>query len=193
MSPPPRTLWFDAARARRFIVPDEAELAPGPFVLRTSLGRERAVDEAAALPFEVSAEEAQAWAKEQLGGVLGEVRGKALGFVERLRERTAAMREENRRTWEQGVADAPEEVREAAERVRAGLRDLGQALQRAAREHGAGPDATPPKPAAGADRPAGAPAKSDSAPPPAGPVDADAPPDDSREAGNANPPTGTAV
>ncbi|HEX8359924.1 MAG TPA: hypothetical protein VF613_07450 [Longimicrobium sp.] len=138
-----KTLWFDPPRTRRFIIPDDAELPPGELLLRTSLGRERAVEESALAPFEVTAEEAQAWAKEQLGGVLGEVRGKALGFVELLRERTAALREENRRTWEQGVAEAPDEVREAAERVRAGLKELGQALQRAAREHGARP-ARPP-------------------------------------------------
>jgi hypothetical protein len=150
---PPRTLWSDAARARRFIIPDDAELPPGAFVLRTSLGRERAVDEAAVLAYEVTAEEAQAWAKEQLGGVLGEVRGKAVGFVERLRERTAAMREENRGTWEQGVAEMPDEVREAAERARAGLKELGQALQRAAREHGARPSQPSPKPSAGAEKP----------------------------------------
>lgn len=147
------SIWATAGLTRRFIIPDDAELTPGEFHIRTSLGRERSVDEAAVLAYEVTPEEAQAWAKEQLGGVLGEVRGKALGFVERLRERTAAMREDNRRTWEQGVAEAPDEVREAAERARASLKELGEALQRAAREHGAR-TARPETP--GAEKPEGA-------------------------------------
>jgi len=147
------TLWSTTDHARRFIIPDDAELLAGGLALRTSLGRERAVDEAAVLAYEVTAEEAQAWAKEQLGGVLGEVRGKALGFVERLRQRTAAMREENRGTWEQGVAEMPDEVREAAERARAGLKELGQALRRAAREHGARPARPGPHAPAGAEKP----------------------------------------
>jgi hypothetical protein len=145
-----QTLWSDGALARRFIIPDDAELPAGEFHIRTSLGRERSVDEAAVLAYEVTKEEAQAWAKEQLGGVLGEVRSKAVGFVERMRERTAAMREENRRTWEDGVAEMPDNVREAAERARAGLKELSQALQRAAREHGARPD---PEAPAGAEKP----------------------------------------
>jgi hypothetical protein len=164
---PTRTLWFDGARARRFLVPDDAELPPGGFSIRTSLGRERTVDEAALAPFEVTAEEARAWSKEQLGAVLGEVRGKALGFVERLRERTAGMREENRKAWERGVADAPGDVRAAAEKVREGLRDLGEALQRAAHAHGAATEeAGPPAPAdasAGAEGSAGAQAAEGSA------------------------------
>ncbi|HEX8454328.1 MAG TPA: hypothetical protein VF647_19770 [Longimicrobium sp.] len=139
-----QTLWSDGALARRFIIPDDAELPAGEFHIRTSLGRERSVDEAAVLAYEVTKEEAQGWAKEQLGGVLGEVRGKALGFVVRLRERTAAMREENRAAWEQGVAEMPDDVREAAERARAGLKELGQALQRAAREHRARPETHAP-------------------------------------------------
>jgi hypothetical protein len=153
---PPNTLWSDAALARRFIIPDDAELAPGEFHIRTSLGRERAVDEAAVLAYEVTKEESQAWAKEQLGGVLGEVRGKAVSFVERMRERTAAMREENRRTWEQGVAEMPDDVRQAAERARAGLKELGQALQRAAREHGARTARPETHAPAGAEKPDGA-------------------------------------
>jgi hypothetical protein len=144
------TLWFDAARARRFLVPDEAELPPGDFAVRTSLGRERTVDETALAPFEVTAEEAKAWSKEQLGAVLGEVRGKAMGFVERLRERTAEMRGENREAWERGVAGAPDDVKAAAGKVRDGLRDLGEALQRAARAH-TGETEPPAPPEASAD------------------------------------------
>lgn len=130
--------WTTQDRTRHFIVPDDAELAPGGLALRTSTGRERTVDEAAVLPCEVTEEEARAWAKAQLGEVFGEIREQTLGFVERLRQKTAAMREENRRTWEQAVADAPPEVREAGGHLRDLLKDLGATLRQAAREHGAG-------------------------------------------------------
>src|SRR4051812_6113097 len=108
-----RSLWTTHARTRHFIVPDDAELPPGSFELRTSTGRERAADEAALLPYEVTEDEARAWAREQLGAVFGELRGQTLDFVERLRQQTAEMREENRRSWGQAVAGAPPEAREA--------------------------------------------------------------------------------
>jgi hypothetical protein len=136
-----RTHWTDAARARHFIVPDDAELAPGSFALRTATGRERSVDESAVAAFEVTEEEARAWAKEQLGAVFGELRGQTLDFVEKLRQKTAEMKEENRRAWDQAVADAPPEVREAGSQLRDMLKDLGATLRRAAREHGYDPDA----------------------------------------------------
>lgn len=136
-----RTHWTTQDRARHFIVPDEAELAPGPFALRTATGRERSVDEFAVAPYEVTEEEARDWAKEQLGAVFGELRGQTLDFVAKLRQKTAEMREENRRSWEQAVADAPPEVREAGSQLRDMLKDLGATLRRAARDHGYDPDA----------------------------------------------------
>jgi hypothetical protein len=136
-----RTHWTDAARARHFIIPDDAVLAAGDLALRTATGRERSVDESAVAPFEVAEEEAHAWAKEQLGAVFGELRGQTLGFVEQLRQKTAEMRAENRRTWEQAVADAPPEVREAGAHLRDMLKDLGATLRKAARDHGYTPDA----------------------------------------------------
>lgn len=145
-----RTHWTTQDRARHFIVPDEAELAPGPFALRTAAGRERTVDESAVAPFEVTEEEARAWAKEQLGAVFGELRGQTLGFVEQLRQKTAELREENRRTWEQAVADAPPDVREAGSRLRDMLKDLGATLRRTAREHGYDPGSAEPAPSASA-------------------------------------------
>jgi hypothetical protein len=135
------THWTDAGRARHFIIPDDAELAPGGFVLRTSTGKERSVDESAVAPYAVSEEEAHAWAREQLTAVFGEMRQQTLGFVDRLRQKTAELRAENRRTWEQAVADAPPEVREAGAHLRDMLKDLGAALQQAARDHGYTPDA----------------------------------------------------
>jgi hypothetical protein len=130
-----RQLWSNEHRTRHFLIPADAELPPGDLRLRTAAGREMAVDEAAALPFEVTEEEAKRWAKEELSATLGELRGNTLAFVQRLRARTEGLREENRRTWEEGVAAAPENVREAAGQARGWLRDLGQVLQRAAREH----------------------------------------------------------
>ncbi|HYH79681.1 MAG TPA: hypothetical protein VEX86_07780 [Longimicrobium sp.] len=173
------TLWSDAARARRFIIPDAAELPPGGFALRTSTGRERAVDEAAVLPFEVTKEEAQAWVKAQLGGVLGEVRGKAVGVVERLRQRTAEMREENRRAWAQGVQEPSDEVRRAAGHVLDGLRDLEQALRRATGA-AASPPARPaeeaPPAAAEPDRGPAAPNAAESSEPASTPAEPASPP-----------------
>lgn len=136
-----KTHWTTQDRARHFIIPDDAELAPGELALRTATGRERSVEESAVAPFEVTEEEARAWAKEQLGAVFGELRGQTLDFVQKLRQKTAEMREENRRTWEQAVADAPPEVREAGSQLRDMLKDLGATLRRAAREHGYDPDA----------------------------------------------------
>jgi len=65
------TLWFSPDRQRCFLVPDDAELPPGDLVLRTSIGRRMEVDAAAAVPFEVSREEAAEWSREQLKGLFG--------------------------------------------------------------------------------------------------------------------------
>lgn len=140
-SAPQVTHWTTPDRARHFILPDDAALAPGAFALRTSTGRERSVDEAAVAPYEVSEDEARAWATEQLGQAFGEIRGQTLDFVQRLRQKTADLRAENRRAWDQAVADAPPEVREAGSHLRGLLKDLAATLRQAAREHGAGPDA----------------------------------------------------
>ncbi len=64
-----KTLWTDEPGSRRFLIPDDLELPTGELNLRTATGRERRADPAALAPFEVSAEEAQAWAKAQLGEV----------------------------------------------------------------------------------------------------------------------------
>jgi hypothetical protein len=50
----------------RFLLPDDLDLPPGDFPLHTSAGRQRRVDVAVLAPFEVSAEEAETWAKAQL-------------------------------------------------------------------------------------------------------------------------------
>lgn len=137
-------IWTTTDRARHFILPGDAELAPGDLALRTAGGRARTVDPSAVLPYEVTEDEARAWARAQLGGVLGEMRGQTLGFVERLRQKTAEMRAENRRAWDQAVADAPPEVREAGAHLRDLLKDVGATLRQAAREHGHAPGAEEP-------------------------------------------------
>jgi hypothetical protein len=128
-------LWTTHDRTRHFLIPDGNRVEAGDLTLRTSTGREQAVDEASVAQYEVSEAEAQAWAKEQLSATLGEMRGRVLGFADELKARTAKLREENRRAWEEGVANAPPELREAAGKARSRLRDLGQALQRVAREN----------------------------------------------------------
>jgi len=60
-------LWSNTDRTRQFSIPEALQLPPGEFVLRTGTGREQRVDPTALVTFEVSAEQAQAWAKAQLG------------------------------------------------------------------------------------------------------------------------------
>lgn len=84
-------------RTRHFLVPEEADLPEGALPLRTPSGRERTVDPEAVAPYEVTEAEAKAWLKDQLADVLGEARSGVLGFVGRLRQRTAALREERQR------------------------------------------------------------------------------------------------
>jgi hypothetical protein len=64
-----QTLWSNADKTRQFLIPDTLELPSGEFLLRTATGREQHVDPGVLSSFEVSAEEAQAWAKAQLGEV----------------------------------------------------------------------------------------------------------------------------
>lgn len=144
------TLYTTPDRTRYFLVPDEVDLPPGDLVIRTFVGherpgQERSVDPGAIAAHEVSEDEARAWAKDQLGDVLGDVRERVQGFAERLRERTAELRAENRSTWA-GMSGDPE-LRDAASRIREGIKDVGRALQRLAREgreRGTGEPPDPP-------------------------------------------------
>jgi hypothetical protein len=130
-------LYTTPDRTRYFLIPDDADVPEGALTLRSFVGRERpgrarSVDEAVAVAFEVSEDEARTWVKGELGDVLGDVRERVLGFAERMKGRTADLREENRATWPD-VADDPE-LRDAATRIRDGLKDVGRALQRLAKE-----------------------------------------------------------
>ena len=62
-------LWFTRDRTRRFLIPVSAELPEGVDTLVTATGQQRQVAMADVLPYEVSAEEAQAWAKQELASV----------------------------------------------------------------------------------------------------------------------------
>lgn len=62
-------LWFTRDRTRRFLIPVSAELTEGVDTLVTATGQQRQVVMADVLPYEVSAEEAQAWAKQELASV----------------------------------------------------------------------------------------------------------------------------
>lgn len=108
-----KTVWSNADRTRHFLIPDDADLPSGDFVLRTVIGRQMEVDEAAAVPYEVSQEEARAHLKEQLGAVMDEAKTKLTGFVEHLRARTAELRAER----EQAVGDFLDQMRTAAEQT----------------------------------------------------------------------------
>ena len=68
-APTAKTIWSDADRRRQFLISDVADLPPGDFLLRTATRRQQWVDPSALAAFEVSAEEALAWAKAELGEV----------------------------------------------------------------------------------------------------------------------------
>jgi hypothetical protein len=65
-----QALWSSPDRTRQFLIPDALELPPGELLLRTATGREWRVDPAAIGPYEVSEEEAVAWAKASLEAVM---------------------------------------------------------------------------------------------------------------------------
>ena len=85
-----KTVWSNQERTRHFLIPDEAELPPGSFVLRTVVGRQRDVDEAAALAYEVSREEAKAWLSSQMSEVFGEAKDRLLGFLRKAQQEETA-------------------------------------------------------------------------------------------------------
>jgi hypothetical protein len=67
-------IWSDVNKSRQFLIPETEQLPPGDFLLRTAAGREMRVDPAAVAKFEITAEEANAWLKDQLGDVLKNLR-----------------------------------------------------------------------------------------------------------------------
>ena len=67
-------LWFTPDRTRRFLIPASATLPDGEDTLMTATGEKRQVAMADVLPYEISAEEAQAWAKQELASVARQFR-----------------------------------------------------------------------------------------------------------------------
>jgi hypothetical protein len=89
--------WTTPDRTRHFLIPADAYLPPGDLLLRTPGGQRLSVDADAAAAFETTESEARAWAREQALELAGSVRTRVLGFAERLRARTDALRDERRR------------------------------------------------------------------------------------------------
>lgn len=58
---PQRTLWRDEAGDRHYLVPADAELPPGPLLLRAGAAGRMEVDPAAVAPYAVSKEEGRAF------------------------------------------------------------------------------------------------------------------------------------
>ena len=69
-----KRLWSNVTRARHFIILDEEKLPSGEFEIRTVFGESKLVDETAIEPFEVSREDAKAWIKAELNGVMDEAK-----------------------------------------------------------------------------------------------------------------------
>lgn len=136
-------IWSTADRERHFLIPNEADVPEGEFVLCTVVGRQKEVSEDAVLSYEVSEEEAKAWLKDQLGEVLGEAKNRLVDFAQKLREKTAEMRAENEAAWAEGDEETPAGPgRQAAERLGAFLQDLGAAIQKGAAERRAETEVT---------------------------------------------------
>jgi hypothetical protein len=86
MSLSPYTLWSDTARTRFFLIPDDEQLPPGEFDLRTITGRHLKVDAATLAQFEISEQEAKEWLKGEFGKMLEGARAAADRFIEKLRQ-----------------------------------------------------------------------------------------------------------
>jgi hypothetical protein len=65
----PRILWADRAAGRFYLIPTDAELAPGPVHLQTLTGRALDVDAEALLPYLVDEATARARAAEQVAAL----------------------------------------------------------------------------------------------------------------------------
>lgn len=56
-----KTLWRDEAGGRHYLVPDDADLPPGPLLLRAGATRSVSVDASAVAPYAVTREEGRAF------------------------------------------------------------------------------------------------------------------------------------
>lgn len=67
-------LWSNPVRASHYIVPLDRRLKSGEFEVRTVFGESQYVNEDQINTFEVTREEAKAWIKDELNGVVGEMK-----------------------------------------------------------------------------------------------------------------------
>jgi hypothetical protein len=81
-----KSLWIEAQLQRFFLVPDDAPLPAGSFVIRTVLGEVREVDEAALAPFEIARAEADARMRAHVAGVFDEVKDALADSASRRRQ-----------------------------------------------------------------------------------------------------------
>jgi hypothetical protein len=78
-----KTIWMDQAQQRFFLIPDDAPLADGTFVIRTVLGKRRDVEEAALVPFAIPREEADARVRAQVTSVFGGLKDALVGAAQK--------------------------------------------------------------------------------------------------------------
>ena len=75
------TLWSDMERSRFFLIPQDHQISPGEFSLRTITGRQIKVEPNALAPFEISREEAKIWLNSQFGQIVEEAKGKITNYL----------------------------------------------------------------------------------------------------------------
>jgi len=68
------TVWTTVDGARFFLIPDDRGFAPGELALRASLKAERLVHAGDVAPYEITEDQARAWAKVELGSTLDELK-----------------------------------------------------------------------------------------------------------------------
>jgi hypothetical protein len=78
-------LWRTSDRARHFIIPDAAERRDGDLRLESLSGEEAGIDPGWVYRYEVTADEAHAWAKQEFGIALGEIRRRIDAKLGRMR------------------------------------------------------------------------------------------------------------
>lgn len=122
------TLWSHRPQDRHFLIPDDADVPPGPFELRTVVGRQQSVEEDAVLPYEVTRDEAKAWLKEQMAEVVDEAKGALLGFLRKAQE-AASPAPEGAASAADTAPEAADTAPEAADRIAERLRSVGQELR----------------------------------------------------------------
>jgi hypothetical protein len=85
-------LWRTEDRARAFILPDAVQPPPGPLAIRSLAGEEALVDPDWLARYEVSGDEAHAWATREFGIALGEARRRIDAKLGRMRTSLDAAR-----------------------------------------------------------------------------------------------------